>query len=129
MEILIPVSAGELIDKITILRIKSGLIRDPEKKRHVDRELDLLDSIRADLLSAYADRISQLEHELHTVNLDLWHIEDFKRDCERRQRFDTAFIEAARAVYQKNDLRAQIKQEINRRCGSLVQEQKSHQGL
>lgn len=122
MQILIPVSVGELIDKITILEIKQRLIDDPAKLVYIERELDLLSRALAEIKFDLSD----LKAELLSVNTDLWYIEEFKRDCERRKNFDTNFTLAARNVYLKNDLRARIKQAINQRVGSDLQDQKSH---
>ena len=124
MRILAPISLGELIDKITILELKQELIKDPVKLVNVNNELDELNAILKTLL---IQPFPQSEREaLKAVNRDLWHIENFKRECEHTGRFDRAFIEAGREVYLKNDLRAKIKRDINRQTGSAIVEEKSY---
>jgi hypothetical protein len=124
MRILAPISLGELIDKITILELKQELIKDPAKLVNVNNELDELNAILKTLL---IQPFPQSEREaLKAVNRDLWHIENFKRECEHTGRFDRAFIEAGREVYLKNDLRAKIKRDINRQTGSAIVEEKSY---
>jgi len=118
----VPVSVGELIDKITILQIKLAHARTPEQAKHIATELAELNQvlIRLDLS---AD-ITQETAQLYAVNQELWDIEDAKRQHEKRQIFDSAFVELARAVYIKNDLRAQIKHTINSVTHSHIVEQK-----
>ncbi len=125
MAIMAPVSAGELVDKITILRLKAERIGDPAKAANVRRELDLLEAVSARELSASED-LAALTLELAQINAALWDIEDGKRDCERRQDFGPAFIELARAVYLQNDRRAEIKRRINALTGSTIVEEKSY---
>lgn len=124
MIIEIPVSIGELIDKITILEIKLELIQDDYKLGMIRRELELLEQRRngLDLPAAIQD----LEQELVSVNRRLWHIENLKRAHEAAQTFDQNFIRAARDVYIFNDQRADIKRRINQLTGSVIQEQKQH---
>ena len=124
MAILIPVSAGELIDKITILRVKSARI-DAGKRPNVVKELGLLEAVAAKELADVAD-LAAMAAELEAVNAALWDIEEAKRDCERRQDFGPAFVEAARAVYIENDRRAAIKRRINDAAGSELVEEKSY---
>lgn len=124
MQIEIPVSIGELIDKITILRIKTELIKDPYKVAMAIQELELLTEKRSRL--EFPIEIVDLEQRLLTVNRQLWDVENFKRASEQNQSFGTDFIDAARRVYKLNDLRAEIKRDINRLTGSLVQEAKEH---
>ena len=123
MIIMAPISVGELIDKITILRLKQEFIKDEDKLFNVNVELAELNSIlnTLDIPDMFME-----QDALMSVNRQLWHIEDFKRKCEREQKFDTEFIEAAREVYMKNDLRAKIKRRINQLCGSSIVEEKSH---
>ncbi len=124
-EISVPVSPGELIDKITILRIKSQRITDAVKLENVRRELDVLQRTWAD--SGYANRDIAAETTLlQAVNERLWIIEDEIRDKERAQSFDTEFIRLARAVYFENDERSEIKRRINLRLGSTIIEEKSY---
>lgn len=124
MIVMSPISVGELIDKITILRIKAILIKDPNKLKNIDNEMYQLETILSEL-NLTAD-VTTLEAELEAVNLELWHIEDFKRQCEREQKFDKEFVDASRQVYIKNDHRALIKRRINELCGSSIVEEKSH---
>lgn len=123
MPVMIPVSVGELIDKITILRIKTQLIHNPDKLKNIEQELQLLEEVRG---SADLPNLDLLEQELYRVNRQLWDIENYKRTCEQTGNFDLLFIEAARNVYLKNDLRAQIKRQINQLVGSKIIEEKSY---
>lgn len=126
MNLLIPVSAGELIDKITILRVKAERIGDPAKEANVRKELALLEDVCVQTIGAVAG-LDPLTAELFAVNAALWDIEDGKRDCERRQDFGPAFIALARSVYIENDRRAAIKRRINDLTGSDIVEEKSYQ--
>jgi hypothetical protein len=125
MPILAPISAGELIDKITILRVKAERIGDVAKEANVRKELALLEATAAEHLPASAE-LDQLTAELTTVNATLWDIEDGKRDCERRQDFGPAFVALARRVYIDNDERAALKRAINTAAGSEIVEEKSY---
>jgi hypothetical protein len=124
-ELLVPISPGELIDKITILEIKSQRMSDPVKLANVRTELALLlDTWRASPWSS-----TDIEADwtgLRGVNESLWVIEDQIRDKERDGRFDAEFVELARAVYVTNDERAAIKKRINTRLGSTLVEEKSY---
>jgi len=124
MIVLAPISVGELIDKITILEIKFEHITDSDKRENVARELITLTGILQDLEDL--PNLQSLSQQLSMINVELWHIEDAKRECERNQTFDEHFIHLARQVYIKNDLRAQIKREINTLCGSHIVEEKSY---
>ncbi len=124
-EISVPISPGELIDKITILRIKSRRMTDAGKLRNVRRELEALLRTWADSGYAAAD-IAAHEVALLAVNERLWKIEDEIRDKERAQAFDEDFIRLARAVYFENDERAAIKRRINSALGSDLVEEKSY---
>lgn len=124
-EILVPLSPGELIDKITILRIKCSRISDPVKLGNVRRELDRLEQCRRDSLPG-ATGLEDDEQALERVNADLWDIEDRLRDHEARRNFDAGFIELARSVYMRNDERAAIKRRINVRLDSPLIEEKSY---
>lgn len=121
-----PVSFGELIDKITILEIKSRRITDDAKLANVRNELDLLKAIWANDAASQTD-IDAERTRLHEVNELLWDIEDQIRLKERAQAFDQEFIELARAVYFRNDERAACKREINLKLGSQLVEEKSYQ--
>jgi predicted nucleic acid-binding Zn-ribbon protein len=114
MKITIPISVGELIDKITILEIKS-MFTDSE---YVLKELEELNLIKSTLTQYTLD----CEISLKKVNEQLWKIEDKIRKFENEQRFDNEFIELARSVYKLNDRRAEIKKEINERCDSSYRE-------
>ena len=121
-----PVSYGELIDKITILEIKSRQITDPAKLANVRNELDLLNATWANDTASQTD-ISRERADLLQVNETLWDIEDRIRLKEKAQAFDQEFIELARAVYFRNDERAAFKREINLKLGSQLVEEKSYQ--
>jgi hypothetical protein len=125
-DILVPVSPGELLDKITILRIKTARILDAAKVGNVRLELDLLERTWRDSSFASAE-IARDERALQEVNERLWDIEDRIREKEARQIFDREFIELARAVYHSNDERAAIKKRINVALGSRLVEEKSYQ--
>ena len=122
----VPVSYGELIDKITILEIKARQISDPAKLANVRNELDLLNATWANDAASQTD-ISDERARLLAVNELLWDIEDRIRLKERAQAFDQEFIELARAVYFRNDERAAFKREINLKLGSQLVEEKSYQ--
>lgn len=121
-----PVSYGELIDKITILEIKSRRIDDAAKVANVRNELDLLNATWANDAASQTD-ISTERANLLAVNELLWDIEDKIRLKERAQAFDAEFIELARSVYFRNDERAAFKREINLKLGSQLVEEKSYQ--
>jgi hypothetical protein len=124
-EIKVPVSPGELLDKITILRIKSQRMSDPAKLSNVRLELRSLEDTWN--TSAYANiNIDADVAALLKVNERLWVIEDDIRDKERAQAFDAEFIRLARAVYVENDERAAIKRRINTKLGSSIVEEKSY---
>jgi hypothetical protein len=121
-----PVSYGELIDKITILEIKSVQMTDASKLANVRNELELLGATWANATASETD-ISPERARLHAVNASLWDIEDKIRLKERAQAFDAEFVELARSVYFQNDERAAIKREINLKLGSELVEEKSYQ--
>ena len=114
MEINIPISVGELLDKITILQIKSQYTTN----EYVSKELTELNQIK----STFTQYTLEYELKLKEVNQKLWKIEDKLREKEKLQEFDEEFIELARSVYKTNDLRAQIKKEINEETQSIYQE-------
>jgi hypothetical protein len=125
-QIAVPISHGELIDKITILEIKSERIRDAAKLANVRTELDLLNA------TWWADAASRTDiagerTNLRSVNEALWDIEDRIRLKEKARAFDAEFIELARSVYIRNDERAAIKRAINEKLGSTLVEEKSYQ--
>ena len=123
----VPVSVGELVDKITILEIKSERISDPQKLDHIRLELKLL-------RDAWDERggprlgLDKVINELKRTNESLWVIEDDIRDCERQKEFGQRFLDLARAVYQKNDRRFKLKRKINESAGSSLIEEKSYSG-
>ena len=124
-DILVPVSPGELLDKITILRIKEARIQDATKVANVKLELSLLQHTWDTSGCAAAD-LGADERALQAVNERLWDIEDLIRDKEARQSFDRDFIELARSVYVCNDERAAIKKRVNLALGSRLVEEKSY---
>jgi len=124
--ILVPVSPGEVLDKITILEIKSERMQDEAKLVNVRLELELLKetwnkAVVEDKL------VRQLHDQLKEINGALWDIEDAIRDEERKQRFEERFIELARNVYFTNDRRSKVKKELNLYLGSKIVEEKSYQ--
>jgi hypothetical protein len=124
-DILVPVSPGELLDKITILRIKAARMVDAAKLINVRLELELLERTWRD--SGGDDRLVGEEvRALQAVNERLWEIEDRIRDKEAAHAFDAEFIELARAVYVENDARAAIKKRLNTQLGSRIVEEKSY---
>ena len=125
MPILAPISAGELIDKITILRVKAQRIADPAKEANVQAELALLEATAAEDLQP-SPELERLTGELTEINAALWDIEDGKRDCERRQDFGPDFVALARRVYMDNDRRAAVKRQINMLVGREIVEEKSY---
>ena len=124
-EIKVPISPGELVDKITILEIKSARMADPAKLANVRTELTLLQETWR--TSAYASHdIAAQWAALRKINEKLWDIEDDIRDLERARTFGKEFIQLARAVYVTNDERAAVKRDINTRLGSKIVEEKSY---
>ena len=124
-DISVPISPGELLDKITILRIKSARMSDAAKLVNVRHELRLLEQLWRAALPPGVDLASE-EGALEAVNGKLWDVEDLLRDQEAEKRFDANFIELARAVYVTNDERAAIKKRINVKLGSALVEEKSY---
>ena len=125
MDILIPASAGELIDKITILEIKLKNIVDPVKNRNVSIELEALSKCFEENI-IQSNEIEELKTNLKKVNSALWNIEDDIRKCEQAGEFGEQFLELARSVYRQNDKRAALKKEINIMLGSSIIEEKSY---
>jgi hypothetical protein len=124
-EIKVPISPGEMLDKITILRIKSKRMSDAQKLANVRLELRTLEETWSSSAYAKIDVASEVD-ALHAVNERLWVIEDDIRDKERAQAFDAEFVRLARAVYFENDERAAIKRRINLKLGSAIVEEKSY---
>ena len=122
----VPVSFGEVLDKITILEIKSERIEDEAKVKNVRLELEELSATWDAAVAGKADLIADLRKQLKAVNEELWVIEDDIREEEADQNFGSRFIELARAVYVTNDKRAALKKEINLALGSRFVEEKSY---
>ena len=122
----VPVSPGEVLDKITILEIKSERMSDPDKVANVRVELALLQETWSQAV-AEDDVIRELHAQLKEINEGLWEIEDDIRDKERVKEFDARFIELARSVYFTNDRRSEVKKKLNLHLGSQIIEEKSYQ--
>ena len=125
MSVLVPVSWGEIIDKITILEIKAEQLTDPAKLANVNKELGELVAVREREFPDHA-QLAVVAAELKAINQKLWVIEDDIRDCERAKNFGTKFVELARAVYFTNDERAALKRKVNDLLGSALIEEKSY---
>ena len=122
-----PISLGELIDKITILEIKSVHIGDASKLKNVTHELNILNEKVDSLLDASGKaKLAPLKDALKAINQELWVIEDDIRDCEYVKDFSDKFIQLTRAVYVTNDKRAKVKKDINLAFGSELIEEKSY---
>lgn len=126
-QINVPISPGELIDKITILEIKMKRMDDPQKLTNVKTELDLLENLWQQSDYAGVEIVKEKRAELKSINEKLWVVEDGLRLKESRAEFDSEFIELARSVYFTNDHRAKVKKEINIGVGSDLVEEKSYQ--
>ena len=124
--ILAEISAGELIDKITILEIKKEKISNKEKLIEVDKELVSLNETLKKSIND-ENKILSFKNDLKNINLKLWDIEDGKRSAEKNNQFDEKFIKLARSVYKFNDERAKIKLKINNALGSNIKEVKSYE--
>jgi len=120
-----PIAFGELVDKISILEIKSDRIADPAKIANVRRELAVLDAVLANFDLGHG--FAELKAELRRINETLWDLEDEVRKCEREKDFGALFIEAARGIYKTNDRRAAVKRELNELAGSSLLEEKSYE--
>ncbi|MDB9979739.1 DUF6165 family protein [Candidatus Pelagibacter sp.] len=126
-KILVEVSVGELLDKISILEIKQEKIKDPEKLKFINTEHSILkdqlnDNVKSD------EKIEKLFQSLKDINAKLWVIEDDKRQCEKEKNFTEKFIKLSRDVHFLNDDRAKIKLEINNLTGSKIKEIKEYTG-
>lgn len=124
-QINVPISPGELVDKITILEIKKEFIKENSKLKNINLEYDLLMKIYDDQVSN-TEGVLELKNKLKKINLKLWKIEDDIRDCERDKSFSDVFINLARSVYFTNDDRSKIKLEINLLLNSDLVEEKSY---
>ncbi|MBK4723191.1 hypothetical protein JJL56_30515 [Azospirillum sp. YIM DDC1] len=122
---LVEIAIGELIDKLTILQIKSEHIQEPAKLKNILFEIELLNEARRQSVPE-SPELTRLEVELKAVNQQIWDIEDAVRDCERNQRFDEHFVALARSVYKTNDKRAAVKKRINELFNSRIVEEKSY---
>ena len=125
MEIEIPISPGELVDKVSILKIKSENIKDPLKLKNVSYELNVLSKLMKDKLKM--DFKDPDFEELYIINLEIWHIEDNIRKKEKDKMFDNEFVQLARLVYLTNDRRAKIKKAIDITFKSKIGEEKSYE--
>ena len=126
MQLQVPVSVGEVLDKITILQIKLVHISDAAKRVNIQNELDaLLPLVAGDAFAT--DQMQALMAELKSVNEALWDIEDDIREKEAAKSFDAEFIRLARSVYMTNDKRAEIKKQVNLATGSALVEEKSYE--
>ncbi|HKS89572.1 MAG TPA: DUF6165 family protein [Stellaceae bacterium] len=125
MPLLVPISVGELLDKIGILQLKAAAVADPAKRANVLHELALLDVVRQREVGP-SPELDALCAALAAVNRELWEIEDDIRACERAGRFDAHFVALARGVYRANDRRAALKRQINELTGSDIVEEKSY---
>ena len=126
MKIEIPISCGELVDKLTILQIKKIKIKEKNKLEQVNKEFEYLMKTYSDILKKFPN-LNEMFDRLYQINLKLWEIEDKVRLFEKNDKFDQSFIDLARNVYQTNDLRFIIKNEINEYLNSDVKEQKSYE--
>ena len=125
-KILAEISAGELIDKITILEIKKEKISNKEKLLEVNKELNSLNETLKKSINDQSNIIN-FKNDLKNINLKLWDIEDGKRSAEKKNKFDEKFIELSRSVYKFNDERAKIKLAITNALGSNIKEVKSYE--
>ena len=121
----VPISPGELVDKITILEIKKEYIDDINKLKNINNEYELLMQIYSNDVSK-TDGVDSLKSKLKNINLSLWKIEDDIRDCERDKIFKERFVQLARDVYFTNDKRSKVKLEINLLLNSSLVEEKSY---
>jgi ribosomal 50S subunit-associated protein YjgA (DUF615 family) len=125
MKVLVEISAGELFDKITILKIKTEKIKDKSKLENVHKELDILqkEALKFDNMS---DQLTDHIQNLKNINSELWDIENIKREMEASKDFGESFIKISRDVHFKNDIRAKIKKDINNLTNSNVSEEKEY---
>ena len=123
---LVEVSNGELLDKISILELKMLKIEDDEKLVNIMTEFEILNPLVVSLFEKYDSQLQNHYLELAKINGELWDIEDWIRDCEREKRFDKEFVELARSVYITNDKRCEVKKLINILTSSGLVEEKSY---
>ena len=124
-KILTEISAGELLDKISILEIKLEKIKDKNSQEEIKKEYKILKEIQNSSIK-YEDRIKNLINSIKEVNIKLWDAEDKLRICEKNKDFGKSFIELAREIYFNNDKRSKIKSEINKILGSNIKEVKQY---
>ena len=126
MKILAEISVGELFDKITILNIKTQKIQDSEKLTNIKNELNFLNNQTSNINVKDQESLNKNINKLQSINEELWDIENYKRECEANKDFGEKFIELSRDVHFKNDIRAQIKKEINLLTDSIIVEEKEY---
>ena len=126
MKILAEISVGELFDKITILNIKTQKINDTEKIINIKNELKFLNNQASNINVKDQDKLRKNINKLQSINEELWDIENHKRECEANKNFGEEFVQLSRDVHFKNDIRAQIKKEINLLTDSVVIEEKEY---
>ena len=126
MKILAEISVGELFDKITILKIKIQKIQDSEKLTNIKNELNFLNNQASNINVKDQESLNKNINKLQSINEELWDIENYKRECEANKDFGEKFIELSRDVHFKNDIRAQIKKEINLLTDSIIVEEKEY---
>jgi len=119
----IEVSNGEIVDKLTIIQIKLDRISDEKKLANLRKEYDVLNSAVAGII----EKTDPLYIKLYEINCKLWDIEDNIREMEKEKRFDGEFVETARSVYFTNDIRSEVKKQINTQTGSTLTEEKSYE--
>ena len=124
-EILSEISAGELLDKISILEIKLEKIKDKNNREEIKKEYKILKEIQNSSIK-FDDKIKELFNSIKVINIRLWNVEDELRVCEKNKDFGKNFIDLAREVYFNNDKRSKIKSEINKRLGSNIREVKQY---
>jgi len=126
MKILAEISVGELFDKITILKIKTQKIQDSEKLTNIKNDLNFLNNQASNINVKDKESLNKNINKLQSINEELWDIENYKRECEANKDFGEKFIELSRDVHFKNDIRAQIKKEINLLTDSIIVEEKEY---
>ena len=126
MKILAEISVGELFDKITILNIKTQKIHDSEKLLNIEKELNFLNHQTSNINVKDQELLNRNIEKLQLINEELWDIENYKRECEANKDFGEKFIQLSRDVHFKNDIRAQLKKEINLLTDSTVVEEKEY---
>ena len=126
MKILAEISVGELFDKITILNIKTQKILNSEKLTNIKNELNFLNNQASNINVKDQESLNKNINKLQSINEELWDIENYKRECEANKDFGEKFIELSRDVHFKNDIRAQIKKEINLLTDSIIVEEKEY---